>query len=316
MIRYTYIYITLLFFILSCVGPSFGEQKSESDRLIEESFLLENLEPEEDEFISKDFLRSSILWGAAPITFIFGSKAWDWDSNEEFKSEEEGWFGEDTALGGADKIGHFYAHYLMQRIFYNVFDYTEDGHKRKWLYSLGVTTAVGVFIEVGDAYSSEYGFSYEDIVMNLGGILFGALLDYYPTLDGFLGMSAYYWPSEGYQDHHDTIPIDFVSDYSGFKYMFNFKLAGFERIGYQLPPYLRYLQFDLGYYTRGYSDSYDFETKDFHNPSRTWFFGASINVAELIRDLFEDKSSMAATIASKPFEYYHLPLGIEYENEL
>lgn len=306
----------LTFVFFSNCAVSHGGEFEQNLLLLPDDLLARDLEKKEDDFIDKDLLRNSILWGAGPITFIFGAKAWDWDSDEDFKSEEEGWFGDDTALGGADKIGHFYAHYLMQRIFYNIFDYTEDGHKRKWLYSLGVTLGVGTLIEVGDGFSSSYGFSYEDLVMDIGGVLFGALLDYSPVMDAFLGMSVYYWPSEGYRDHRDTVPIDFVSDYSGFKYMFNFKLAGFEEIGYDVPTFLRYLQLDLGYYTRGFSKSYDFNTKDFANPTRNWFFGVSLNVAEIIRDLFDDPSSLKATIASEPFEYYHLPLGLEYDEEI
>lgn len=266
----------------------------------------------------KDVLRYTILGGALPVTLLYGAKAWRWGDgdNHDFKSEKEGWFGQDTSLGGADKAGHFYAHYLVQRALYSIFDYTENGAPRKWVYSLGTTVAVGTLIEVGDGWSSRYGFSYEDLIIDIGGLLFGALLDYSPTLDAFLGLSIEYYPTDGYKERRQDFPLDFVNDYSGFKYLLNIKLAGFEYLGFNAPDFLRYVMFDVGYYTRGYSSEYDVDRSDFDNPTRNWFVGISINLAEVVSDLFEDKKGLPARIARKPFEYYHVPVGYTHDETL
>jgi hypothetical protein len=42
--------------------------------------------------------------GLAGITVI-GIQSWKWGSNSSFRFNSEGWFGEDTGSGGADKLG-------------------------------------------------------------------------------------------------------------------------------------------------------------------------------------------------------------------
>ncbi len=272
---------------------------------------------ESDHLINKDFLRYTILFGSMPVTFLFGVKAWDWGSRHEFKSEREGWFGQNTSAGGSDKVGHFYAHYLIQRSLYSIFDYTENGASRKYLYSILTTSVVGTAIEVGDGWSSLYGFSYEDLVVDLAGVFLGALLDYFPLLDAFFGFSVYYLPTSNYIKYfkkHETVPLGWVTDYSGFRFMMNFKLAGFRYLGFKIPEFMRYINFDLGWFSRDFS-SYDgeFTPREELDPRRQWYFGISLNFAEVMRDFHSRKEGVLYTVTTTPFEYYQIPVGYRHE---
>lgn len=261
--------------------------------------------------LGRDVARWTILGGTIPFTFLIGVKSWDWGSSHEPMSQREYWFGADTTFGGADKAGHFLAHYVVQRSTYSVFDWTEYGSTRKWWYSLGTTMSVGLFIECGDAFTSRYGFSWEDIVADYSGMLIGAALDYSPILDGFFGFSFGYLPSPAFRAEWRDSPnipntLSFVNDYSGWQYMFNFKPAGFERLGIHVPFVLRILSIDAGWYTKGYSTyangKYD------ETPSRNFFVGLSINSAQLISEIWaEDHRGPGYTVTHKFLEYYHLP---------
>jgi hypothetical protein len=307
--KYIALIITLLIFFQ---GTAFSQEDETRDGNDSDDITLNDTQHN-----NKDFIRYSILFGSMPVTFLFGIKAWDWGSRHEFKSEREGWFGQDTSAGGSDKVGHFYAHYLIQRFVFFVFDYTEDGGSQKYTYSILTTTIIGTTIEIGDGWSSLYGFSYEDLVVDLAGVFVGALLDYFPLLDAFIGFSVDYVPSSNYIKYykkHETVPLGWVTDYSGFRYMMNFKLAGFRYLGFKTPEFLRYITLDLGYFTRDFS-AYDgeFTARSKLNPRRNWYFGVSLNFAELMRDFYTEKKGTLYTLTTTPFEYYHIPVGYRHE---
>lgn len=266
----------------------------------------------EGDSFQKDILRYTMLLGVYPVTFLIGVKAWDWGSNHQFKFGTEHWFGSNANLGGADKAGHIYAHYLVQRVAYSIFDYTENGKSSKWLYSLITTFSMGFMVEVGDGWSSKYGFSKEDLAVDVGGLLFGALLDYSPVMDAFFGLSVEYIPTKGFRERKKTV-LDFENDYSGWKYMMNVKMAGFRYLWSGAPEFFRYVQFDLGYFTKGYSPHYDKDMREYLDPKREVFFGISVNLAEAASDFFPNKKSFAARASRKPFEYYHVPVGYRHE---
>jgi len=260
---------------------------------------------------AKSVVRYGILYSTVPIVFLFGVKAWHWGDNHDFSSQREGWLGKDTDYAGADKVGHFYAHYVIQRSVYDIFNWTENGGDRKWIYSLGVTAGTGLLIEIGDGFSSKYGFSYEDLVADYAGIICGALLDYSPMLNGFIGISVNYWPSDNFADNYNRNNfgmafLDFVTDYSGFTYLVNFKLAGFSNLGIHLPLVLRLIQFDVGYETRGYGNA-DTHAGVTHR-ERNLRFGISLNSAQLLDESWEWKRGGGYHVAHRFLEFYEIPV--------
>lgn len=270
---------------------------------------------------NKKIVRYSILGGTVPVVFLFGVKAWDWGENHDFYSKREHWFGKNTDFGGADKAGHFTAHYMLQRSMYQVFDWTENGGSRKWLYSLSMSMTTGFLIEVGDGFSSQYGFSYEDLVVDYLGIFTGVLLDRFPVADGFVGVSGRYIPTDGYTNRftrrnfvHESLGV--VNDYSGWTYMVNFKLAGFERVGIHLPLALRLMQLDLGFRSQGYS-TYD-KGRYARRMRREIVYGISLNSAQLLDESMSESSRHGGlyTAAHKFLEFYHVPVDKEYNHDL
>jgi hypothetical protein len=264
--------------------------------------------------IHKAIIRYTTLIGLPITTIIYGSNAWGWGQNHSWQWGSERWFKRSTDSGGADKVGHGYSHYVLQRIAYATFDYTENGAPSKWTYSLFTSITIGTMVEIGDAFSGHYGFSYEDLIADYIGIAIGAALDRYPVLDAFFGISAEYVPSEGLRKDPSKSYLDAASDYSGYKVMMNFKLGGFHYIGWDVPEFFRYIMFDAGYYTRGYTsqDRYIGKTEK----KRYWFVGISINFVEVVKDLYKDKESRLCWLSQQPFKYYHVPVGYKYEKSI
>lgn len=45
-----------------------------------------------------------------------GAYSWDWGSSKKFKMNSEGWFGDNTGSGGADKLGHAFSSYALNNV--------------------------------------------------------------------------------------------------------------------------------------------------------------------------------------------------------
>ena len=263
--------------------------------------------PQEDE-THKKVLRYTLLFAAPTVTILYGAKAWDWGDNEKFRWGNEGWYGYNTCSGGADKTGHAYSHYIVQRWSYAIFDYTENGRATKWWYSIFTSAFIGTLIEVGDGFTGRYGFSKEDLIADYSGIALGVIMDRFPTFNAFVGFSGEYKPTNGFKRYPTNKTwLNFTGAYSGWKWMFNFKLAGFRYVGVKIPEFMRYIMLDVGYYTRNYT-SYDNYVGNWEK-RREWFYGVSVNMREVVKDLFTDQNSRLCWVAQQPFEYYHVPLG-------
>ncbi|MCX7677859.1 MAG: YfiM family protein [Spirochaetes bacterium] len=258
-------------------------------------------------------MRYTLLLGTPVITLLFGINAWDWGENHDWKWGHERWFQSDTDSGGADKIGHCYALYVVTRVAYSLFSYTEPNYERAVQFSGFTGALVGFIIEFGDAFTGRYGFSCEDLISDLIGVGIAVILDSHPALDAFIGFTAHYWPSEGFRRDKNKTVLNFAGDYTGWKYMFNFKFGGFHYLGFRLPEFLRFVQLDIGYYTRNYTD-YD-ELIGRTDARRYWFFGISINMREVARDAFFFHGKIS-WLAQQPFKYYHVPIGYESAHAL
>ncbi len=269
----------------------------------------------EDNALFKKTIRYTVLIGAPLSTFLFGLEAWDWGDQKSPRVAYENWFAHDAYEGGADKPGHLFAHYLVMRASYNIFNYTETNEKKKWLYSLGTSLLIGTMIEVGDAFTGEYGFSFEDLLADSLGIAIGALLEKYPIADGFVGLSIEYERTPGFKKKYNNAEqfVHFAADYSGLKFLVNLKFAGFKNIGVDIPDFLRYIMVDVGYYARGYT-SYD---REYYNDKKRYlYFGISINFAEVVKDFFDNKDRTLCRVLQQPFNYYHVPINMEHPYSL
>ena len=252
----------------------------------------------------------------------YGQRAWEWGSTgSSWHWAHEGFLGADTHVGGADKMGHAFSHYVLTRASAAIFDYTEHGASHKLWYAGSMVMLIGVGIEVGDAFNGTHGFSFEDIVFDALGVGLGVLTEAVPAADALFSFQLDYWPTQGFLDYPDRKNLQFSLDYSGMTFMLSVKLAGLNSLGLKVPSVLNYIQLDAGYFTRDYSGYNKFDR--YLNPDavgyRSALVGVSLNVPKLLDSLFTHvgkKDTWANTIVREPFNYYHLPIGLSVDTRL
>lgn len=218
--------------------------------------------------------------GSFLIVTTIGVACWDYGQND-MAFKEEGWFQEDSKEGGADKLGHFYSTYVVSQGFAHIYESWEFSHEESALYGSLSSFGLMAFAEFGDAFS-DYGFSYEDLVMNAVGSCVGYILYRFPEVARKIDFRLEYAPN-----FKET---DVFTDYERMKFLMALKLDGFDCIDND---YLKYLELHLGYYARGYSD-------DTNDRSRNIYIGVGINIAKILYDLSFRKTS-------RIFNYYQLP---------
>ena len=218
--------------------------------------------------------------GAVLIT-TWGIGNWDYFQTRP-NANSEGWFAESTKEGGADKLGHFYVNYGLSHGLSQLYEHW--GYKRKQAAAYGAWSSFGLMglMELGDSFS-EFGFSYEDMVMNAVGSYAGFLLWTQPKLARKIDFRVEYEPQ------FDR--VDIFTDYENLKYSVALKLDGFDHL--RDGP-LRYLELQLGYYARGYSQS---------NPAhreRNVYVGLGLNLSRVLKDMSYRKTA-------RIFNYLQLP---------
>jgi len=211
--------------------------------------------------------------GAVLIMTTIGVACWDYGQNG-MAFENEGWFQEDSKEGGADKLGHFYSTYAISHGFAHIYESWDFSRDEAALYGSLSSFGLMAFAEFGDAFS-DYGFSYEDLVMNAVGGCAGYLLYRYPEVARKIDFRLEYVPN--------FKEMDVFTDYERMKFLVALKLEGFDCIDNNY----------LGYYVRGYSE-------DTTDRSRNIYIGVGINLAKILYDLSYRKTS---TI----FNYYQFP---------
>ena len=213
--------------------------------------------------------------GAVSAITIYGLINWDYFQTAP-KAGQEGWFGRTTSSGGADKLGHFWTTYAGGHLFsylYRWWDFDDDTAN-----TLGALSSLGVqtLMEVGDAFSGGFGFSYEDALMNVAGAGAAYVLGKYPSLARKIDFRFEYAPK-----NIGDITDDLFTDYENQRYLVALKLDGFDTFR---DSYLSYLELHFGYYTRGFEE---FNPGEPDNRRRNIFFGAGFNVSKLVRNFVD-----------------------------
>ncbi len=92
-----------------------------------------------------------------------------------FNVTDEGWFGRDTYVGGADKVSHFIISSGVSRAIYEA--YIAQGHTVDQSFNLALATSfmAGAFVEIMDGVSV-YGFSFQDLTVDALGAAAGLLI--------------------------------------------------------------------------------------------------------------------------------------------
>ena len=210
---------------------------------------------------------AALIAGSSLLVGAYGVKKW-WNDGftGDFRTVSEGWFGQDTPYGGADKLGHAFFAYAGTRLLTRAFE--EAGNDHDGALPLGVWATLGIMtaVEVLDGYSKRYEFSKEDAILNVAGVALGYVLERNPDLDRLIDVRVLYRPSAG--------KFDPFGDYSGQKYLLALKASGVPAL--RENPLLRYLELTAGYGTRGY------ESPQGVVRSRHVYAGVSLNLSEVL----------------------------------
>lgn len=216
---------------------------------------------------------TAIIASGALLVGYYGFEQWWQDGfTGQFRTVKEGWFGQGTEQGGADKLGHSYFSYSTARLMTRGFEIAGNPPARAR--ALGAWSALGVMmgVEILDGYSKKYRFSREDAVMNLAGAGLAYAMERYPALDQALDYRLLYKPSPGSS-------FEPGGDYSGQTYLLILKAAAVP--AWREHRVMRYLELAVGYGTRGYGETPP------GDPHRNAYIGLSLNVAEVLgRTLF------------------------------
>jgi hypothetical protein len=244
------------------------EQKTTLEE--EESLTSEQKIPSEKkkEYFTRGQKTLLLNVGSMVVISVYGLTKWEYGESS-FHFKNEGWFGRTTKYGAADKLGHFWSSYALSTLYsyaYRKWGYTD---KEANLYGTLSSLGANVFMEVADGFSPSQGFSYEDAIMNIAGTGVAYIWGRSPSLARKIDFRMEYTPKF---DSHD---FGFANNYERQKFLIALKADGFDFIK---NPYLRYLEFHVGYYARGYKGYEQGGPDDRH---RHIFIGLGFNVSKL-----------------------------------
>ena len=247
------------------------------------------------------------MWVAGPV-FIsaWGVAEWGWfKDNTKFNYEPSDISGADAYDGMSDKFGHMYTAYVFKRLATFGFRATGSSPLRANIEGAIYSDLIMFIMEIGDGYSTAYGFDIYDFYFNNLGVLLGVILDASPTLDRIFAIQMEYIPTRRMREgiKEQTQLADPFTDYSGQKCILAVKLAG---IPYVSETPLRYVNLDFGYYARGYyNDDFDYNT-------RNVYAGISLNFSIFAGDILP--TGYISSTAQTFFNYYHVPYDIEVKD--
>ena len=219
---------------------------------------------------------AAVIGGIGATVGVYGANSWWKDGfSGSFRTTDEGWFGQSSYAGGADKAGHAYFTYTGARLLTRGFGALGNDPGRSL--RLGVWTSLGVMtgVEVVDGFSRKFRFSVEDAVANAAGAAFAVLEETHPGIDALIDFRLFYRRSDDARRLGDADPL---ADYSGQTFLVAFKADGVPRL--REHPVARYLELQVGYNTRGYEPNDGVKM----DPHRRICYGIGINLSRLLSD--------------------------------
>jgi hypothetical protein len=190
------------------------------------------------------------LWiGASSAVAVMGSA---WNSLHEeprygFHVTKEGWFGQHTYAGGADKASHFAAYYSVARILAALYGGLGVSQDNARLLGSGVSLLAGLTTELGDG-TNKYGFSPEDVVADALGAA-SALAAAHYGLEDLVGFRAGFVPAPGV---YESVTSGLGKDYSKEIYTADLKVGALARRLRLRPGPARFLLLSMTYGVKGY----------------------------------------------------------------
>ncbi|GAB3986977.1 DUF2279 domain-containing protein [Spirosoma daeguense] len=231
-----------------------------------------------------DSLNRSRLWavGASSLltlgsTYIYLERTWWNGKGVPFHFDE----GRDlTYAGGLDKVAHFAGGSFVAETYYNAFRWAGvPQQKAEWL-AFGSAAFVELGIEIKDAYSPTYGFSWRDVA-------FGTIGGFWPMAQhrsGFLRDAQWkvsYWQQTPKYFNARGIPVQrfSIDDYINQTYWLSFSPAHLGGHNWK-KGWPDWLQLSIGM-------GLEAETWNLHNDGlggrHEWYVAPDINVVKLLK---------------------------------
>ena len=167
--------------------------------------------------------------------------------SQKFHFTNEGFIGQHTYAGGADKASHFVSYWMVAKLLTGVYAELGMPVDQARLLGAGVSALAGFVTELGDG-RGHYGFSYEDFTLDVLGAAAQLGVAHY-GLGDLIGFSAGLVPAPP----KVCCPYGgFGTDYTQLIYSGDLKIAGFGSRAHFDPGPARYLLFSLTYGSKGY----------------------------------------------------------------
>lgn len=226
---------------------------------------------------------SGVFTGVTALTVLAGMQMWKWGSTVHFKAHPDGWFERTQTHGGADKVGHAWMMFVAARGATAYFRtlYPSDSRTPAYLGAL-LSVFMGVGIEIGDGFATDYGFSYTDLVFDLLGTAIALGMELWPWFDDLIDFSVWAVPTPGFLTDDNPNRFDIATDYSGHLVTVHLRLGGIPQLRHTL---MEAFRVDLGYFTKCYQpyDRCSYEMTGTHRyETRNIYFGISLDMARLI----------------------------------
>lgn len=227
--------------------------------------------------------------GIVAVITGYGFAQWGWGETA-FAYNSEGWFESSTDSGGADKLGHAYTSAVITAITSSLckgWGYENDDAALLGACSSMLATTL---IEVGDGFSDEHGFSWEDQAFNVAGVGLEYLRQSFPEFGKRVQFRWEYFPSTKVRSGEE---MDIFTDYEGSRWMLALPLKGWMRER----SWLDWVDVLVGYGTRDFEDRQDpLSDRGDRHP----FIGIGINIP-----LIQERLHLGHP--SRFFDYFQIP---------
>ncbi len=222
----------------------------------------------------------------------------------------DGWFGDRTYAGGADKMGHAWSTMSLARGGTELLSrYGGYDHFKSSLVSTALAETLFFFVEVKDGFY--YEFSFSDLAGDTAGAVLALLLDNFPRLDEMFDYRVQWFPSREYMDNvtggSGATRLNIAEDYSGETYLLAYHLGSI----HALPRVASFVDLTVGFSTRGYKPSppAGYPSYEHH---QDLFVGVSFNAQGFFDWLFAKRAPRARYISHGLFEVFNLPYTSTY----
>jgi hypothetical protein len=229
----------------------------------------------------------------------------------QYKWGGDGWVGDETYAGGADKFGHAWATYSLARGGAELLRQW-GGYDRTTANVVGTVASELLFtgVEVKDGFY--YEFSFSDLTGDTLGAVAAFAATQWPRLDELFDYRVEYWPSVMYRrkvDGSSPCPSggcskwNIAEDYSGETYLLAFHLGGIHALrDMKYGTFSRFVDVAAGFGSRNYKPEAT-TPQDMlaapGKPTQELFLGVTLNAQGLFDYLLEGRSSRAARTTRK-----------------